>query len=641
MSYTIKPASVMLMVALLASPAVNLFAEEYSVKSPDGQAVVRLDCTDTTLSYALSWKGETLISSSALSILETPDYQVLDTAIQSIDETWKPVWGSFSEVRDHANQLTLKLKVSGVSVDLVCQVYNDGVGLRFVAPAQQGLAGKSFTHRMEYLAADAFNAYSGQPGSSVPPGPIRSTDLGKSKGNKKAKPAALPYMMQLDKGPWIALLESDLYSAELFGAARFTVKSDTSTLQNVAGFKPTDSGFITPWKVILFADEPGDFLVNMVTLNLAAPCAIEDTSWIKPGKGLWDWRIHGYDNGDFKYGINTKSYLRQIDFCAANNIEYLTVDDFWFVTATHGKMEISPDVDIAKVVQYAKSKGVEIQLYYDEHKGKYGDDLIFKYYAELDVVGMKYGFRGNNAPFTRMAIREAAKEQICIFFHDGPVPMVGVERTMPNMISREYGHGQQDSRRVFTPSTFIKTAMINGLTGPLDISNGNFGINSINAGERKKGPKIKNSYITTVVSEVARCLIINSGLVTLPDAPEEYEKKADLFSFLAQMPATWDETQVPHGRMAEYLTVVRRSGDTWFVGSVNAEDQARELDIALDFLTPGIQYEVTLFEDTAETHGKTNPEAYQVSKKTLKSTDEVPAKMALGGGHAMILKPVK
>ncbi|MDF7800828.1 glycoside hydrolase family 97 catalytic domain-containing protein [Pontiellaceae bacterium B1224] len=619
----------------------GVFAADYTVKSPDGQAVVKLTCSDSALSYALSWKGEELINSSALSILDNPDYQMLDTATQTIDETWKPVWGSFSEVRDHANQLTLKLKVSGVSVELICQVYNDGVGIRFTAPAQSGLAGKSFTHRIDYQAADAFNAYSGMPGSSIPPGPTRSTDLEKGSVKKKAKAAALPYMMQLDNGPWVALLESDLYSAELFNAARFTVKPQTSILQNVAGFKPTDSGFITPWKVILFADEPGDFLINMVTLNLAAPCEIEDTSWIKPGKGLWDWRIHGYDNGDFEYGINTKSYLRQIDFCAANNIEYLTVDDFWFVKATHGKMDISPEVDIEKVVQYAKSKGVEIQLYYDEHKGKFGDDLIFKYYADLGVVGMKYGFRGNKAPFTRMAIREAANEKIAIFFHDGPTPMVGVERTMPNMISREYGHGQQDARKVFLPSTFIKMAMINGLTGPLDISNGNFGINSINAGERQKGPKIKNSYITTVVSEVARCLIINSGLVTLPDAPEEYEKKADLFSFLAQMPATWDETQVPYSKMAEYLTVVRRSGDTWFVGSVNAEDQARDLQIELDFLKPGVQYEVTLFEDTEKTDGKTNPEAYQISKQTLKSTDVVTAKMALGGGHAMILRPVK
>ncbi|MEP2774680.1 MAG: glycoside hydrolase family 97 catalytic domain-containing protein [Luteolibacter sp.] len=608
-------------------------AETYSVKSPDGNAVLELDCSEKTLSYSVNWNGKPLITSSVMSIVKDPTYTVVDELAEEIESTWKPVWGSFSEIRDHANRLTLKMKVSGMDVDLICQVYDEGIGMRFSVPQQEGLAGKDIEHSIAYNAAGQFAAYAGMAGSNDPVGPFPSSQLQK---NAK-KLSQIPFMMDLDDGPWVALLESDLYSAERFAAAKFSIEK--KTIYNVAKVKAGKDAFITPWKVILWSGQPGGFLTNNVALNLAAPCALEDTSWIVTGKGLWDWRIHEYDNGDFQYGIDTRSYMRQIDFCAEKNIEYLTIDDHWFLSAKDGKMEISPEVDIEKIMAYAKEKDVDIMLYYDERKGKFGDELIFDYYASLGAKGIKYGFRGNNVEFTRLAIRKAAEAKLMVFFHDGPTAMVGVERTMPHMISREYGHGQQDSRKVFSPTGFLKAAMINGLSGPIDMSNGNFGINSINAGERAKGPNKKNSYITTVVSEVARCIIINSGLVTLPDAPEEYRKKADLFDAISQTHATWDETIVPHSKMAEYLTVGRRSGDTWFIATVNNE-KARTLEIPLDFLEQGVSYEVSLYEDTAETDGVKNPEVYAVSKKTMKAGDTLTAAMALGGGHVAILKPI-
>ncbi|WP_044256053.1 glycoside hydrolase family 97 protein [Rhodopirellula sp. SWK7] len=632
-----KYAVIALLCGLLSISISDVSGKEYSVSSPDGHATVKLGCSDSMLDYELTWKGQTLIEKSPLSILTRPRYKVLSVETKVIDECWKPVWGAFSQIRDHANELVLKLEVSGVEVDLKCRVYNDGIGFRFSALAQPDLRDKRFELSVEYQAKGEFNAYWGEGGSRPPSGPIRSNALSRT----RAKIGELPFVMHLDSGQWVTLLESDLYSAKSFKTGRFSVKPNTSIIQDVARFTPSKDGFITPWKVVLFGKQAGDLLTNHVALNLAAPCKIKDTSWIKPGKGLWDWRIHGYDNGSFEYGIDTRSYLRQIDFCVAHNIEYLTIDDFWFTSAKDGQMEVSPHVDIEAVIRYANDHGVRVMLYYDEHKGRFGDDRIFDHYARLGAVGIKYGFRGNNVPFTRQAIRSAADAKLMVFFHDGPVPMVGVERTMPNMISREYGHGQQDARRVFTPQTFLKTAMINGLVGPLDLSNGNFGIESINAGERMKGPKEKNSYITTVVSEVARCLIINSALVTLPDAPEEYEKKADLFDFLEQMPVTWDDTKVLNCEMGEFLTVARRSGDVWFVGSVNSESQARELSVQLDFLTEGINYEAKLYRDTEETDGITNPESYEVVTRTVESGQTLSINMALGGGHAMILTPIQ
>jgi alpha-glucosidase len=138
---------------------------------------------------------------------------------------------------------------------------------------------------------------------------------------------------------------------------------------------------------------------------------------------------------------------------------------------------------------------------------------------------------------------------------------------------------------------------------------------------------------------VARCLVIPTGLVTLPDAPEEYLKKADLFEFLKLMPESWDDSRVINSKTGEYITVARRSGDTWFVGSVN-DQQAKTLKVKLDFLDPKTTYEAILFQDATDAHGVKNPEAYEIKKQTVRQGGVISAKLAVGGGHAIILQPI-
>ena len=607
-------------------------AENYTVTSPDGKAVFQLYCTASSLAYSLDWEKESIADKSAIQFFTSPTYKVLGKEHQKINSSWKPVWGQFSEVEDRCNELTLHLSINEIKTDLICRVYDDGVGIRFVVAEQEKLKGKSIAYSLEANFPKEGKAYFMNGGRGVD-GPLESDNLFSSKKNR-----GQPLFLECSDDTYISLLESDLYTAKLFRTALLSssetafigLTSPILTLEN-------DDSFVSPWKVILFEKTAGDLVTNNVPINLAAPCKLKDTEWIKAGKGLWDWRVHGYDNGDFKYGIDTKSYLRYIDFCSEYNIDYFTIDDHWFETAGDGEMHISPEVDIKKVVDYATSKNVKIILYYDRKKGNYGDDKLFAFYRSLSSVGIKYGFMGNKPDFTRDAIDEAAKEHLLIFFHDGPVPMTGVYRTMPNMVSREYCHGQQDSRRAFTPSTFIKMALVNAISGPLDQSNGNFGIKSINAGIREKGPRENNTYNATVVSEVARTLVIFSGLVTLPDAPEEYRKKSDLFQFLKEMPATWDESKVIQSKIGEYIATARRSGDTWFVGTANNESE-RTLDVSLDFLDPKKKYKATIFQDTDDAHGLKNPEVYEIKKQKVDAKMTIEAKMAVGGGHAMIIK---
>jgi alpha-glucosidase len=165
-------------------------------------------------------------------------------------------------------------------------------------------------------------------------------------------------------------------------------------------------------------------------------------------------------------------------------------------------------------------------------------------------------------------------------------------------------------------------------------------LNGINAGEREKGPLILESYSSTVVSEAARVLVVSSGLICLPDAPEEYLKKADLFDFIRRMPATWGESRVINSAIGQNITTARRYGNEWFVGSV-IDETGGELSIPLDFLASNIVYDVTYYEDAADTHCVTNRESYQIRQGTVTLDDTITATLAPGGGHCMWIRPQK
>ena len=615
--------------------ATPVMAAPVEVKAPSAGLTASFEVQDGTLHYAVSHGGRQVVDSSKLEIIAGAQMTIVDRSIRENDETWSPVFGQFSTIRNHYRELSLALEADGKLVTLLCRVFDTGVAFRFVAKEES--AGQELTFASEYKLLDGVSHYAGARGQPCAwPGAEQTNSVSRKKLGRPTVPLV---SVRMD-GQHVAFLESDLFSAAGFELMRLKPNAAAKSLVATSSTVSQGEGHVTPWRVILIGESAGDLVVNNVPLNLAAPCQLDDTGWIKPGKSLWDWRIHGYDNGSFVYGIDTRSYLHLIDFCAEQGIEYLTIDDHWFSSASDGEMVVSPDVDITQVMDYAKQNGVMVMLYYDRKKGNFGDQTLFSHYARLGATAIKYGFMGNNADFTRRALASAAKNKLLIDFHDGPVPMTGVERTMPNLISREFCHAQQDSRSAFTPETFLRMAMVSALSGPLDMSNGNFGINSINAGERMKGPRQKNSYITTVVSEVARNLVIFSGLVTLPDAPEEYLKKSDLFEFLKVMPATWDDTRILYSEIGEYITVARRSGEVWFIGSVNDQTE-RTLSVPLDFLEPETTYEATLYEDAADTHGLKNPEAYAITRKSVKQGDVISAKMAHGGGHAMILRPLR
>ncbi|MBX2871204.1 MAG: glycoside hydrolase family 97 protein [Saprospiraceae bacterium] len=612
-----------------------------SVHSPDDSIQIVFSDTAGVLEYQLLWHGEKIVRPSVLSITPNARVKIVKTKGVSKDTTWHPTWGQQSSIRDHYNELQLEMDWDGVGGKLLARAYDEGVAFRFVLHAGEKPTDVIF--RCEYDLPKGSNYYT-PAGENEPLGPVNFSELTDflQENSRRKRRISVPLVVESPDQSFMALLESDLYAASGIKPMRLDTSGVDGKFQAINEVGLSEKEWTSPWRVILLGKMAGDLVVNTVPINLATPCQLEDTQWIKPGKTLWDWRVHGYTAADgFVYGINTESYKRFIDFAAENGIEYFLIDDAWYTHVSPGHFELSDKLDLEAVIDYAAEKEVELLLYYDRRHGEYGDDELFPYYQSLGMKGIKYGFMGSKVDFSRQAIQKSAQSQLLIDFHDGPVPFTGIRRTYPNAITREYCHAQQDSRRAFTPESFIKMALINAITGPLDMNNGNFDLTGINSGLRQKGPRKTNSYFSTVTAEAARTLIIFSGLVCIPDAPEAYSAKADLFEFIQKMPVgKWDESRILHSKMDEYITTARRHGKEWFIGSAYSQ-QGGTLDIKLDFLEEGVEYKVTYYEDTEATHCKTNPEAYRIRQGRLKNGDVIKTVMAPGGGHCMWIRPSK
>ncbi|MDW5289756.1 glycoside hydrolase family 97 protein [Formosa sp. PL04] len=611
-------------------------ADKLTFTSPDQQLQINLNDANQLLKYSVNWEGEVLITNSEVSILQDKKVTVLKTSITEVKTKWEPVWGQFSQIENHYNEMEVALDYEGTPANLYIRAYNNGVAFRFVLTDLSTAVKPAFFSAYDLPKTSGLYSPSGE---TKPLGPI---NLFPSTTDGIPLPRLnMPVVVENPDQPFIALLESDLASAPGFGVITFNYNEERDMLISNSVFELEANTLVTPWRLILIENNIGDLVTNTISLNVAAPNKIKDPSWIKPGKTMWDWRVHGYKAEDgFTYGIDNESYYRFIDFASENGIEYFLIDDSWYTDVSEGHIEMSDKLDLEKVSEYAKNKGVSLILYYDRIKGVYGDEALFPYYRSLGMSGIKYGFMGKNVSFSADAIRMSAESELLIDFHDSPVPFTGISRTFPNAITREYCHAQQDSRRAFTPESFIRMALINAIQGPLDMNNGIFDITGVNAGLREKGPKVLNSLVTTATAEVARTLIVFSGLVCIPDAPEAYAAKQDLFEFIKKMPVgEWDESKVLHAKMDDYISTARRHNQDWYIGSVHSKGGT--LDITLDFLDADQNYAVTYYEDTDKTDGVTNPEAYQIREDFVKKGDVVKAKMALGGGHCMWIRPAQ
>jgi alpha-glucosidase len=623
--------------------------------------------------YSVSLDGNMIIRQSSLGLKKNAaqPLEIAEVTRSSADVSWESVWGIQKTNHDTYNEI--QLKVEGASAQtIIFRAYDDGVAFRYQLPASGRFSDAAYAYESSQVAFVSETPTAWYPLSTVLVSDAVDVNTWEPAGKKQKKPSKntrytfkpsvieTPFTLKLSDLAYISVHEAAVIQSDMAG-----LQLTDNTLTFVGNNK-TAGGHITPWRTITITDRAGGLIESSLIVNLNEPSKIKDTSWIKPGVTMWDWRNHGAHADDgFEYGLNTESYIRYIDFAAEHGIEYMLIDAEWYGPERSSKSDPKtylPQIDIPKICAYAQSKGVGMWLYINTKALQAFDmDATFKQFKAWGVVGIKQGFGASptrkSIEFDLSVVKKSAAHELMYIRHETPKG-TGYERTYPNVMAYEFVNSMLDggSRPPATPSRVINGLFVFGLAGPADRSCGMFDLDSFIARE-----KCHRQLPSTVVSQTAQCLLYPSGLLTLPDMPDAYQRKADLFEFIGQLPMNWDETNVLEAEIGQYITLARRAGDQWFVGSL-ADEQGRETSVTLDFLEEGVVYDVTLYEDAPDANyeyigpmnkqeakragqelkpQKTRRELYQVKKVSAQKGDVIPVLIAPGGGHCMWIRPAK
>jgi alpha-glucosidase len=639
------------------------------VSSPDGTLTIALSIASKPqpylpgerLYYRVAYKGAPVLADSplGLDLLGAPaldrDLEVLGVEKRSNGSVWENAFGAQRTVPDKYNEIVVSLRERNEPrrrLDVVLRAYDEGVAFRYVLPAQDALS--EFTLASENtgfcFAADAF-AY------ALDRGRFNTDNEGEyaRRALSDIKPASivnLPLLVEMPgAGLWAAILEADLtdyagmYAGGVAGmpnalAAKLSVAPARRADQPVIGKTPK----ATPWRVLMAGPDPARFIeANYLVLNLSAPCAVADTSWIKPGKAAWDWWSGSHATGvPFKPGMNTATMMHYIDFASRHGIAYMLVDAGWAPMAEDGRLEdilrYRPEVDIPAIIAHGKAKGVATLLWVEWRALDRHMDEAMALYEKWGAAGIKVDYMNRDdqemVNYYEKVLRKAAEHRLTVDFHGAYKP-TGLRRTYPNLLTREGVMGLEYSKwsdRV-TPEYDVTIPFTRMLAGPMDFTPGAFR----NAARGKFEAKdIAPMSQGTRAHQLAMYVVYESPLVMLADYPEAYEGQPGM-EFIEKVPTVWDETKVLAGAPGKMIAMARRKGDSWYVGAMT-DWEARDVPVGLGFLGAG-EYEALVFADGAD--AATDATSLAVEKKRVMAGDALALRLAPGGGAAVILTPVR
>jgi len=396
----------------------------------------------------------------------------------------------------------------------------------------------------------------------------------------------------------------------------------------------TDGNRNYPWRILAIAKNDADLITNQLSFLLADPCEIEDPSWIKPGKVAWDWwndwNIHGVD---FESGVNTETYKYYIDFASENGIEYIIMDEGWYVLGD--LMNVVPEIDMEEIMAYAKEKNVGVILWviWKTMEDQWAES--FDQFEKWGVKGIKVDFMQRDDQwmvdyYWRVA-EEAANRKMLVDFHGAYKPS-GLRRTYPNVITREGVRGLEQTKwsELQTPTHNVTLPFIRMVAGPIDYTPGAM----VNSTEKNfKASWSQPMSMGTRCHQLAMYVVYESPLQMLCDNPSNYKKEPQAMKFLSQVPVVWDATIVLSGEIADHILVARQKENKWYIGGMTNWD-SKELELDLSFLGSGV-YVMEIWKDGKNAHRYASDFAKEMKK--VKSSDKMKIKLAPGGGWVAVI----
>lgn len=645
----------MKLLSFLLLLAVPLTAQtSYNLRSPDGNIDVRIRLSDA-IRYDVALRGNLLLHDATMSL--TVDGKSLglqpkvkSTRPSSHDETIEPVVRlKFAKLRDQYNEL--RLDFDG-NYAIVFRAYDCGVAYRFetslpqqevTVDGEEALFNFPSDYKVYYPAEDSFYSHNERFYT-----PTQMHDLG-----PKAI-ASLPAVVSAGDDVKIAIAESDITDypglwlrgtdgpalAAIFPKFPLKVQQtsdrDVKVIDSAGYIAKTKGTRAFPWRVIGMAVHDGDLLTNPLVYLLQRPTELADTSWIHPGKVAWDWwnanNIYGVD---FKAGINTQTYKYYIDFASKYGIPYIILDEGWYKLGN--VLEVVPDINIPELVAYGRRKNVGIILWVTWKSLE--DQLIpaLDQYAKWEIKGVKVDFMQRDdqpmVQYLERVLREAAKRQMLVDFH-GLQRSSMMTRTWPNLISNEGVRGNEWNKwsADITPTHTVTLPFTRMFLGPMDFTPGAMH----NAGKKSFAAVFDQPMSQGTRSrQLAMYVVYESPLQMLADSPSNYLRESEAMEFLSAVPTTWDDTRVPAAKIGEYVVVVRRSGNDWYIGGMT-DWTPREVAIDLSFLPAG-KFSLAAWEDgpNADRTGSD----YRKTTTAVDRNSKLIIKLAPGGGYAARIQP--
>lgn len=656
--------------AALTLPAAAAVAGNYSVSSPDGGLRVDVTTGHGPMTWTVSLDGHEALLPSPMG-LRLADGRVLGdaarvrrTSRRSVDETFATPHYRQAEVRDCYNELTLTMR--GYSVQL--RAYDDAAAYRFVLT---GRASDSLT-----VAADeaAFNFGASRRAWLPYNNDLRSSDYPYGfafecyydevpLGEMPADTVSItPLLVELDGGRKALVMEGMLENFPgMFlrrtpdGAGLRAEHAPLPVADRIGGYNrlnlvPTaDAGYIArvagdaalPWRAVAVSRTDAGLASTDVAMRLAAPLALDDTSWIKPGKVAWDWwNDWGLTGVDFEAGINTATYKHYIDFAARRGLPYVIIDEGW---SDENLMDVTPALDLPELLRYAADRNVGIILWARWRDLKDDMHSAMPHYAAMGVKGFKVDFFDRDDQQAVASVQQlaalAAELHLLLDLH-GMHP-AGWHRPYPNIVNYEGVKGLENYKwgafgRPGNPDQLrydVTIPFIRQVAGPLDYTPGAM-LNSTAASYRPSNDAPMS--LGTRTHQAAMYVVYDGALQMMADSPTAYDREPDCADFMAAVPTTFDESRVLDGRVGEYIVTARRKGDVWYVGAMT-NGEPRELTLDTSFLTPGRSYDATVMADGV--NAAKHPVDYRITRlSSVESGQPVHVSLAPGGGWVAVFR---
>ena len=679
--------------------------------SPDGSVMLSFSLkSDGTPSYKVTYKNKPVINESTLGFTLkkaeplTNNFKVVDTKKSTFKETWKPVWGEESEILNHYNELLVSLEQNNTNrkMNIRFRVYNEGVGFRYEFPSQKELTYFVIEEELSQFAMTGDHTAWWIPGDyDTQEYDYTESKLSEIRGLMKQamsdnvsqfvfSPTGVQtsLMMKTKDGLYINLHEAALVNYSLMNLnlddKTFIFQSWlTPDAQGAKGYLQAPCH--SPWRTIMVSDDARKILASRLILNLNEPCAIADTSWIKPVKyvGVWWEMITGKNSWSYTndlptidlntvdytktkpngtHGANNEEVRKYIDFAAKHGFDQVLVEGWnigWEDWFGHKKDYVFdfvtpyPDFDLKALNEYAHSKGVKLMMHHETSGSTRNYERHMKAAYELmnqyGYNAVKSGYVGDILPVGEhhysqstinhylYAIKEAAKHKIMVNAHEAVRP-TGICRTYPNMIGNESARGTEyeafGGNKVFH-TTILPFTRLQG--GPMDYTPGIFET------EMKYVNPNNNSQIrSTLARQLALYVTMYSPLQMAADLPENYEKYADAFQFIKDVPVDWQKSVYLEAEPGRYITIARKDkhSNDWYVGCT-AHEGGHTSELLLNFLDKGKKYEATIYADAKDANWKTNPKAYTITKQKVNAKTKLKLTAAQGGGYAISIKEIK